>query len=160
PRAADELKIPFVASGGMADGRSLVAALALGADGINMGTRFMCTAESPIHEDIKQKIVDATELDTVLMFRPLRNTARVAKNSVSEEVVRILDDGGAFPDVQALVSGARGKTVYEDGDPEAGVWSVGMVQGLINDIPTSGELVERIMADAQALLSKYSAAAV
>jgi nitronate monooxygenase len=116
----------------------------------------MCTKESPIHEDIKRKIVESTERDTVLMFRPLRNTARVARNAVSEEVVRILDDGGTFPDVQALVSGARGKTVYEKGDPEAGVWSVGMVQGLINDIPSSGELIDRIMADAQQLLSKYS----
>lgn len=156
PAAADKITIPMIASGGFADGRGLAAALMLGADGINMGTRFMCTKESPIHEDIKRKIVESTERDTVLMFRPLRNTARVARNAVSEEVVRILDDGGTFPDVQALVSGARGKTVYEKGDPEAGVWSVGMVQGLINDIPSSGELIDRIMADAQQLLSKYS----
>lgn len=160
PAAADQITIPMIASGGFADGRGLAAALMLGADGINMGTRFMCTTESPIHDEIKKKIVDSNERDTVLMFRPLRNTARVAKNSVSEEVVRILEAGGTFPDVQPLVSGARGKTVYDDGDPEAGVWSVGMVQGLINDIPTSGELIERIMADAQRLLSKYATAAV
>lgn len=157
PAAADQIEIPMIASGGFADGRGLAAALMLGADGINMGTRFMCTAESPIHDDIKKKIVDSNERDTVLMFRPLRNTARVSKNAVSEEVVRLLDAGGTFPDVQPLVSGARGKTVYEDGDPEAGVWSVGMVQGLINDIPTSAELIDRIMADAQRLLSKYAA---
>ena len=156
PAAADKITIPMIASGGFADGRGLAAALVLGADGINMGTRFMCTTESPIHEDIKRKIVESTERDTVLMFRPLRNTARVARNSVSEEVVQILDDGGTFPDVQALVSGARGRTVYEQGDPEAGVWSVGMVQGLINDIPAAGDLIERIMADAQGLFSKYS----
>ena len=156
PAAADQITIPMIASGGFADGRGLAAALMLGADGINMGTRFMCTAESPIHDDIKQKIVESNERDTVLMFRPLRNTARVARNSVSEEVVRILDEGGQFPDVQGLVSGARGKTVYQDGDPEAGVWSVGMVQGLIHDIPTSSDLVERIMTDAQRLLSRFS----
>lgn len=156
PAAADKITIPMIASGGFADGRGLAAALVLGADGVNMGTRFMCTAESPIHEDIKRKIVESTERDTVLMFRPLRNTARVARNAVSEEVVQILDDGGAFPDVQHLVAGARGRTVYEDGDAEAGVWSVGMVQGLINDIPTAGDLIERIMADAQGLFSKYA----
>lgn len=156
PAAADKISIPMIASGGFADGRGLAAALVLGADGINMGTRFMCTAESPIHEDIKRKIVESTERDTVLMFRPLRNTARVSRNAVSEEVVQILDDGGVFPDVQHLVSGARGKTVYEDGDSEAGVWSVGMVQGVINDIPTAGELIDRIMVDAHGLLSRFS----
>lgn len=156
PAAADAITIPMIASGGFADGRGLAAALMLGADGINMGTRFMCTVESPIHEEIKKKIVAATELDTVLMLRPLRNTARVAKNSVSEEVVRILDAGGTFPDVRRLVAGARGRTVYTDGDPEAGVWSVGLAQGLIHDIPTVAELIDRIMVDAEERLSRYA----
>lgn len=153
PRAAEELTIPFIASGGIADARGLVAALALGADGVNMGTRFMCTQESPIHDTVKQAIVAASELDTELMFRPLRNTARVASNTVSREVVQILDAGGQFEDVRDLVAGARGRTVYETGDPEAGVWSVGMVQGLIHDVPTVGDLVERIIREARDLVT-------
>lgn len=153
PAAADQLTIPFLASGGFADGRGLVAALALGADGVNMGTRFMCTVESPIHHSIKQAIVGNSERDTDLLFRPLRNTARVAKNSVSQEVVRILDGGGDFPAVRDLVSGARGKTVYELGDVDAGVWTVGMVQGLINDIPTVHDLVQNIMSQARTVLA-------
>lgn len=148
PAAADQLSIPFIASGGFADGRGLAAALALGADGINMGTRFMATVESPIHEAVKQAIVDGTELDTILNFRPLRNTVRVRKNAVSTESVEILNQGGKFEDVQHLVSGARGRKVFEDGDIEAGQWTVGMVQGIINDIPTSHDLVQRIVADA------------
>ena len=148
PAAADKLTIPFIASGGFGDARGLVAALALGADGINMGSRFMCTVESPIDPAVKQAIVDADERDTELIFRPLRNTARVAKNSVSTEVVRILAAGGEFADVQHLVAGARGKLVYENGDVEAGVWSVGMVQGIIHDIPTAGDLVRRIATEA------------
>lgn len=152
PAAADQLTIPFVASGGFGDARGLVAALALGADGINMGTRFMCTVESPIDERVKQAIVDADERATELIFRPLRNTARVAKNSVSTEVVRILAEGGEFADVQHLVAGARGRLVYENGDVEAGVWSVGMVQGLIHDIPTAGDLVRRIVTGAASII--------
>lgn len=153
PAAADRLDIPMIASGGLADSRGLVAALALGADGINMGTRFMCTVESPIDERIKQAIVDADERDTELIFRPLRNTSRVAGNAVSREVVRILDEGGEFADVRDLVAGVRGRRVYDEGDPEAGVWSVGMVQGLIHDIPTAAELVGRIVAEAAALVA-------
>ncbi|MER7016162.1 nitronate monooxygenase family protein [Saccharopolyspora sp. NPDC000359] len=152
PRAADELNIPIIASGGFADARGLVAALALGADGINMGTRFMCTAESPIHDEVKKRIAAASELDTELIFRPLRNTARVASNSVSREVVSRLDDGGSFEDVRELVAGARGRQVYEQGDTELGIWSVGMVQGLINDIPTVDELVRRIVGEAGELI--------
>jgi nitronate monooxygenase len=148
PAAADKLSIPFIASGGFADGRGLAAALALGADGINMGTRFMATAESPIHEDVKQAIVDGSELDTILNFRPLRNTVRVRKNKVSTEAVEILNNGGKFEDVQHLVAGARGRKVFEDGDIEAGQWTVGMVQGIINDIPTNEELINRIVTDA------------
>lgn len=152
PAAARALKIPFVASGGFADGRGLAAALALGAEGVNMGTRFMCTVESPIHEAVKQQIVAATELDTELIFRTLRNTARVASNTVSREVVSVLAAGGEFGDVRDLVSGARGRTVYENGDPEAGIWSAGMSQGLIHDIPTVGELVSRIVTEATDLI--------
>jgi nitronate monooxygenase len=156
PAAAKHITIPMIASGGFADARGLVAALALGADGINMGTRFMCTEESPIHHSIKQSIVDATERDTELIFRTLRNTARVASNTVSREVVEILNDGGQFDQVQELVSGKRGKTVYELGDPEAGVWSVGMVQGLIDDIPPAGELVTRIVTEADEIIGRLS----
>lgn len=154
PRAADELQIPFIASGGFADGRGLAAALALGAHGINMGTRFMCTVEAPIHQNVKDRIVASNEQDTELMFRPLRNTARVSSNSVSREVVRILEDeGGEFADVREFVAGVRGRTVYETGDIEAGVWSVGMVQGLINDVPTVADLVSRIVSDAMQIIS-------
>jgi NADH:quinone reductase (non-electrogenic) len=160
PAAARVLDIPILASGGFADGRGLVAALALGADGINMGTRFMCTVESPIHDEIKKRIVAGTELDTELIFRPLRNTARVARNSVSEEVVEILGAGGEFADVRDLVAGARGRRVFEEGDPQAGVWTVGMCQGLIDDIPTAGELVERIVWEASDLIRARLAGAL
>ncbi|WP_054815145.1 NAD(P)H-dependent flavin oxidoreductase [Nocardia arizonensis] len=153
PAAADALTIPFIASGGFADGRGLAAALALGAGGINMGTRFMCTEESPIHRAIKERIVESSELDTQLIFRQLRNTMRTAKNSVSDQVVEILGNGGRFKDVKELVAGTRGRTVYENGDPEAGIWTVGMVQGLIRDIPSAGELVRRIAADAERVLT-------
>ncbi|MDT2005475.1 nitronate monooxygenase [Rhodococcus opacus] len=149
PAAADALTIPFVASGGFADGRGLAAALSLGADGINMGTRFMCTEESPIHDDIKRLIVDASERDTRLIMRQLRNSMRVAKNSISEEVVDILDKGGRFKDIKDLVAGVRGRKVYEYGDPELGIWTVGLVQGLIHDIPAAGDLVRRISTEAE-----------
>jgi nitronate monooxygenase len=153
PRAAQVIDIPMIASGGFGDGRGLVAALALGADGINMGTRFLATAEAPIHERIKQRLVEATELDTDLIFRTLRNTSRVARNPVSREVIDIERNGGRFEDIRHLVSGARGRTVYEQGDPELGVWSVGIVQGLIDDIPPVAELVERIVGEAEELIS-------
>lgn len=153
PAAADKLTIPMIASGGIGDARGLVAALALGADAVNMGSRFLATVESPIHDNVKNQIVQNTERDTELMFRPLRNTARVASNGVSREVVKILEqDGGAFQDVQALVAGSRGREVYEQGDPERGVWSVGLVQGIINDVPTCAELVERMVAEADELI--------
>ncbi|AGT95388.1 oxidoreductase [Rhodococcus erythropolis CCM2595] len=151
--AAERISIPMIASGGFADGRGLVAALALGADGINMGTRFMCTEESPIHRNIKEAIVAASEVDTELIFRSLRNTARVARNSISQEVVEILSSGGKFEDVRHLVAGARGRAVFDRGDPEAGIWTAGTVQGLIHDIPTVGELVERIVTETEALIA-------
>lgn len=151
--AAERISIPMIASGGFADARGLVAALALGADGINMGTRFMCTEESPIHRNIKEAIVAASEVDTELIFRSLRNTARVARNSISQEVVEILSSGGKFEDVRHLVAGARGRAVFDSGDPEAGIWTAGTVQGLIHDVPTVGELVERIVAESEALIA-------
>lgn len=153
PAAARRLTVPVVASGGFTDGRGLVAALALGADGITMGTRFLCTVEAPVHRRVKEQIVAHSELDTELIFRPLRNTARVASNSVSRKVVDILRDGGEFPDVRDLVTGARGRKVFEDGDLDAGIWSAGLAQGLIDDIPTVGDLVRRIVAEAGDLIT-------
>ncbi|MEV5551889.1 nitronate monooxygenase family protein [Streptomyces sp. NPDC052309] len=152
PAAAREITIPMIASGGFADARGLVAALALGADGINMGTRFLATAEAPVHENVKRWLVGATERDTDLIFRPLRNTARVARNAVSTQVVSTLHDGGAFEDVRELVAGLRGRKVYETGDLDLGIWTAGMVQGLIHDIPTVGELITRIVTEAHDLI--------
>jgi nitronate monooxygenase len=153
PAAADKVKIPMIASGGFGDARGLVAALALGADGINMGTRFMCTAESPIHHKVKEQIVANDERSTDLIFRTLHNTARVARNAVSREVVEIERRGGAkIEDIAHLVAGKRGRVVYEEGDPDYGIWSAGMVQGLIHDIPTCTELVSRIVSEAEALI--------
>lgn len=153
PAAADKISIPMIASGGFGDARGLVAALALGADGINMGTRFMATAEAQIHQNVKQALVDGDERSTNLMFRQLRNTARVAKNAISDEVVAILNDGGQFEDVRELVAGARGRKVYENGDLDAGIWSAGMVQGIINDIPTCAELISRIVGEAEQIIT-------
>jgi NAD(P)H-dependent flavin oxidoreductase YrpB (nitropropane dioxygenase family) len=159
PAAADQLTIPMIASGGFADARGLIAALALGADGVNMGTRFMCTVESPIHQRIKEQMVANDERSTNLIFRTLHNTGRVVKNSVSDEVLAIERAGGAtFADIQHLVSGARGREVYETGDPEHGIWWAGQAQGLVHDIPTVGELVERIVREAEALIGVRLAA--
>ncbi|MEJ8846669.1 nitronate monooxygenase family protein [Variovorax rhizosphaerae] len=155
PRAADELTIPFVASGGMADGRSLVAALALGADGINMGTRFLVTQEAPVHENVKQAIVRASELDTRLVMRPLRNTERVLKNGGVDALLAIEREKGdqlAIADISDYLGGVY-KKVMVDGEMDAGAWSCGLVAGLINDVPTAGELVERIMREARSLIS-------
>ncbi len=153
PAAADKVTIPMIASGGFGDARGLVAALALGADGINMGTRFMCTVESPIHQRVKEQIVANDERSTDLIFRTLHNTARVARNAVSREVVAIERQGGAtIEDVAHLVAGKRGRVVYEEGDPDHGIWSAGMVQGLIHDIPSCAELVARIVSEAEALI--------
>jgi len=153
PAAADQITIPMIASGGFGDARGLVAALALGADGINMGTRFLATVEAPIHENVKRRLVEASERDTELVFRSLRNTARVARNAVSTEVVSILNDGGRFEDVRDLVAGSRGRKVFEVGDLDIGIWSAGMVQGLIRDIPTVAELVQRIVTEARQLIA-------
>ncbi len=155
PAAADKVKIPMIASGGFGDARGLVAALALGADGINMGTRFMCTVESPIHQRVKEQIVANDERATDLIFHTLHNTARVARNAVSQEVVAIERRGDAtFEDVKALVAGVRGRVVYEDGDPDHGIWSAGQVQGLIHDIPTCAELIHRIVREAEEIIEQ------
>ena len=150
PRAAEELKIPFLASGGMADGRSLVAALALGADGMNMGTRFIATKDAPVHENVKKAIVAASELDTRLVMRPLRNTERVLVNAGVERLLEKERDLGAnikFEDIFNEVAGVYPKIMTE-GDMDAGAWSCGMVAGLIHDIPTCKELIDRIMTEA------------
>ncbi|TFK52529.1 inosine monophosphate dehydrogenase [Heliocybe sulcata] len=153
-RAASELSIPFIASGGIVNGRGLAAVLALGAAGANMGTRFMCTVESPIHQNIKEKIVASSEQDTVHIFRTLHNTARVFKNKVSQEVVAIERRGGAkFEDVRELVSGARGRQVYELGDPDYGIWTAGIGMGLIQDIPTCKDLLATIERDAEEIIA-------
>ena len=156
PRAAEELKIPFVASGGVGNGAQLVAALAMGADGINMGTRFMATKEAPIHDNVKQAIVAATELDTRLVMRPLRNTERVLTNSAVERLLvkeKELGTNIKFEDIIAEVAGVYPK-VMTDGDMEAGAWSCGMVVGLIHDIPTCKELIDTIMRDAETIIRK------
>jgi NADH:quinone reductase (non-electrogenic) len=154
PAVADQLTIPLIASGGFADARGLVAALALGADAINMGTRFMCTEEAPIHRRIKERIVEADERDTDLIFRTLRNTARVARNEVSRQVVEIESRGDAtFDDLRALVAGTRGRKVFETGDSDYGIWSAGMCQALIHAIPTVAELVDRIVREAEEMVS-------
>ena len=152
PVAADKLKIPMIASGGFGDGRGLVAALALGAEGINMGTRFMCTKESPIHQLIKEKIVANDERETELIFRTMRNTSRVAKNAISNKVVTMEKQGATFDQVRDLVAGVRGKMVYATGDADQGIWSAGQVQGLIHDIPTCAELVSRIVREAETII--------
>ncbi|MEU0871501.1 NAD(P)H-dependent flavin oxidoreductase [Nocardia brasiliensis] len=153
PAAARVLDIPMIASGGFADASGLVAALALGADGINMGTRFLCTQESSVHQKVKDQIVAHSERDTQLIFRTMHNTARVADNEISRKVVEIEKAGGTFDDVRDLVAGARGRRVFEEGDLDAGIWSAGQVQGLIHDIPTCAELITRIVAEAEGLIT-------
>ncbi|MDB5452577.1 MAG: 2-nitropropane dioxygenase [Caulobacteraceae bacterium] len=155
PAAADKVKIPMIASGGFGDARGLVAALALGAEGINMGTRFMATVESCIHQKVKEQIVANDERQTNLIFRTLHNTARVAKNAVSDEVVAIERRGGAtFEDVKHLVAGSRGRVVFDEGDQDYGIWSAGQVQGLIHDIPTCAELIHRIVREAEEIIAQ------
>jgi NADH:quinone reductase (non-electrogenic) len=149
PAAASVVKIPIIASGGFADGRGLAAALSLGAQGINMGTRFVCTKESPVHENIKRAIVQGSERDTILIFRTLGNTGRVFKNAISEEVVRMerRPGGTKFEEIRELVAGARGRSALESGEVNSGLVWASMAAGLINDIPTCGELLERIMRE-------------
>ncbi len=156
PRAADELDIPFVSSGGQADGRSLVASLAMGAQGMNMGTRFIATKEAPVHENVKQAIVAASELDTRLVMRPLRNTERVLTNEAVERLLekeKMLGDKLKFEDIIDEVAGVYPR-IMMDGDMDAGAWSCGMVAGLIHDIPTCKELIDRIMAEADQIINE------
>jgi NADH:quinone reductase (non-electrogenic) len=154
PRAAEELKIPFVASGGMADARSLVAALALGAEGMNMGTRFIATQEAPVHDNVKQALVSASELDTRLIMRGLRNTERVLSNPAVERIIEIEREKGnalGIEDIRELVGGVYPR-VMGQGDMDAGAWSCGMVAGLIHDVPTVKELIDGIMRDAETII--------
>lgn len=154
PRAADELEIPFVASGGMADGRSLVAAMAMGAEGMNMGTRFIATKEAPVHDNVKQAIVGASELDTRLVMRPLRNTERVLNNAAVERILEKEEKLGKdikFEDIIDEVAGVYPR-ILQNGEMEIGAWSCGMVAGLINDIPTCQELIDNIMSQAESIV--------
>lgn len=156
PRAADELTIPFVASGGMADARSLVAALAMGAEGMNMGTRFIATKEAPVHENVKRAIVDASELDTRLVMRSLRNTERVLTNPAVERLLakeKALGANLKFEDIAEEVAGVYPK-IMQDGDMDIGAWSCGMVAGLIHDIPSVQDLMDQIMSEADALIKQ------
>jgi nitronate monooxygenase len=158
PLAAQALKIPVIASGGIGDGRGMAAAFALGAEGINMGTRFCATKEAPIHDDIKRAMVEANERDTRLIFRTLKNTARVFKNAISEEVVatECRPGGCEFEEIRPLVAGARGKAALESGDVDGGVITAGMVVGLINDIPSCAELIERMVRECRERLESAS----
>ena len=154
PRAADELEIPFVASGGMADARSLVASLAMGADGMNMGTRFIATKEAPVHQNVKDAIVAASELDTRLVMRPLRNTERVLNNAAVERIVekeKALGDKLTFADIIDEVAGVYPR-IMQNGEMDLGAWSCGMVAGLIHDIPSCEDLIERIMKQAEGII--------
>ena len=156
PRAADELEIPFLSSGGMADARSLVASIAMGAEGMNMGTRFMATKEAPIHENVKQALLNATELDTRLVMRPLRNTEPVLNNPAVERLLakeKQLGKAIKFEDIIEEVAGVYPK-VMQDGDMDAGAWSCGMVVGLIHDIPTCKALIDRIMKEADEIIQQ------
>lgn len=153
PAAADKLTCCIIASGGFADGRGLVAALALGADAINMGTRFMATTEAPIHENIKRQIVANDERQTDLVYRKFHNTARVARNKVSQEILEISKNpDSTFADIAPLAAGVRGRAAMVDGDVDGGIWSAGMAQGLIHDIPTTAELVDRIVGEAESII--------
>ena len=154
PSAVSKLSIPVIASGGFSDGRGLVAALALGAEGINMGTRFMCTQESPAHLNIKQAIVDNAETDTALILRSLRNSSRVARTQLAQSIIDMEKAGATIQEIGPKVAGAKGRKVYEEGDVEGGIWTVGMVQGLINDIPTCAELVRRIVDEAESIIEQ------
>lgn len=157
PAAAAKLSIPMIASGGIGDAQGLVAALALGAEGINMGTRFVATKEAPVHENVKQAMVDADERQTTLIFRSLNNTARVFRNAIAEQVVEIESRDGKtdFADIQPLVAGARGRAnVLEAGDIDDGIWTAGMVIGLINDIPSCQVLLDRMVSEAETIINK------
>jgi NAD(P)H-dependent flavin oxidoreductase YrpB (nitropropane dioxygenase family) len=162
PAAADKINVPIIASGGFADGRGLAAALSLGAEGINMGTRFLATKEAPVHDAMKKKIVESDERQTALILRTLRHTGRVYRNSIAEKVLEIEARPGntQFEDLLSLMSGERSKKVIRDGNLEEGIWWTGMVMGLIHDIPTVKELIERIVRDAEEIIKKRLAALI
>jgi NAD(P)H-dependent flavin oxidoreductase YrpB (nitropropane dioxygenase family) len=162
PAAADKINVPIIASGGFADGRGLAAALSLGADGINMGTRFLATKEAPVHDAMKKKIVESDERQTALILRTLRHTGRVYRNSIAEKVLEIEARPGntQFEDLLSLMSGERSKKVIRDGNLEEGIWWTGMVMGLIHDIPTVKELIERIVRDAEEIIKTRLAALI
>jgi NAD(P)H-dependent flavin oxidoreductase YrpB (nitropropane dioxygenase family) len=153
PSTVDKVSIPVLASGGFGDGRGLVAALALGAEGINMGTRFMCTHESPVHDKVKQTIVGNSEYDTCLILRSLRNSSRVARTELALSVIAMEKAGAGIQEIGPKVAGGKGRGVYEQGDVEGGIWTVGLVQGLIADVPTCDQLVRRIVAQAESLIA-------
>ena len=152
PAAANVIKIPMIASGGFADARGLVAALALGCEGVNMGTRFMATKEAPIHQNVKEKIVSSDERSTALILRTMRNTSRVYGNSIAKKTIEMEGEGKTIQEIGPIVAGAKGKIVYETGDMEHGIWSAGTCMGLINDIPSCKELVERIVSEAEEMI--------
>lgn len=154
PATVAQVQIPVIASGGFGDARGLIAALALGAEGINMGTRFMCTQESPVHQSIKEAIVRSSETDTRLILRSLRNTSRVWRNALSKQVLELESEGAGIDQIGPLVAGAKGRGVYELGDVEGGIWTVGMIQGLIDDIPSCQSLVDRIIGEAQNMIAQ------
>ncbi len=159
PRAAEELSIPFIASGGMGNGQQLVAAMAMGAEGINMGTRFIATKEAPVHENVKQALVNASELDTELIMRPLRNTERVLKNEAVNRILekeKTLGNNVQIQDIFGEVAGVYPK-IMQEGTMDAGAWSCGMVAGLIHDIPTCKELIDRIIQDAEDIINRQTA---
>jgi NADH:quinone reductase (non-electrogenic) len=157
PAAVRACKVPVVASGGIADGFQMAACLAMGAQGINMGTRFMLTQEAPIHEKVKQSLIEASERDTNLIFRTMHNTSRVFKNAVSDEVVKMEKNGATFEEVRPLVAGARGKNAMKTGDVDGGIVSAGMVIGLIDDLPTCKDLIDRIVRECRQGLNSASA---
>jgi nitronate monooxygenase len=160
PAAADKLGIPIIASGGIGDGRGLAAALALGADGVNMGTRFCATVEAELHENFKQKMLEQDERSTNLVFRTMHNTARVAKNAVSDEIVKMEKEGAKFRDVAHLAAGERGRNALASGDTEDGMWWASMSQVFVKDIPTADELISRMVRDAEDIIQKRLAKAL
>ena len=154
PRVAEELKIPIIASGGIADARGLVAALALGCDGVNMGSRFLATKEAPIHDAIKQQILQADEKSTKLIFRPLRNTLRIFNNSVAKHILEMEAAGKGIDEIGPVASGQKGRIVFEQGSREVGIWAAGMSIGLIHDVPTVEELISRMVREASAIINE------
>jgi len=154
PRATEEVRIPVIASGGIADARGLVAALALGCEGVNMGSRFLATREAPIHDSIKQQILQADENATKLIFRPLRNTLRIFDNSVARHILEMEAAGKGIDEIGPVASGQKGRIVFEQGSREAGVWSAGISIGLVHDVPTVEELISRMVREASAIINE------